>query len=55
MQKLSSISDRLAGRAAILGGAALTAGGITEIIHSQRHAGNQPPGQDDSRRRPFRG
>jgi hypothetical protein len=44
MQKLSSISDRLAGRAAILGGAALTAGGITEIIHSQRHAGNRVVG-----------
>jgi hypothetical protein len=44
MQKLSSISDRLAGRAAILGGAALTAGGITELIHSQRHAGDRVVG-----------
>ncbi|MBV9685016.1 MAG: hypothetical protein JO286_01355 [Solirubrobacterales bacterium] len=41
MQKLSSITDKLAGRAAVLGGAALTAGGITEIVHSQRHAGNR--------------
>jgi hypothetical protein len=44
MQRLSSISDRLAGRAAILAGVALTAGGITEIVHSQRHAGNRVVG-----------
>jgi hypothetical protein len=44
MQTLSSISDRFAGRAAILAGVALTAGGITEIIHSQRHAGNRVVG-----------
>jgi hypothetical protein len=44
MQKLTSITDKLAGRAAILAGAALTAGGITEIVHSQRHAGNRVVG-----------
>jgi hypothetical protein len=44
MQKLSTITDKLAGRATILGGAALTAGGITEIVHSQRHAGNRVVG-----------
>ena len=44
MQRLSSSSDRLAGRAAILAGVALTAGGITEIVHSQRHAGNRVVG-----------
>jgi hypothetical protein len=44
MQKLSSITDKLAGRAAILAGAAFAAGGITEIVHSQRHAGNRVVG-----------
>jgi hypothetical protein len=44
MQKLSSISDKLAGRAAMLAGAAATAGGVTEIVHSQRHAGNNVVG-----------
>jgi hypothetical protein len=44
MQKLSSITDKLAGRLAILAGAALAAGGITEIVHSQRHAGNRVVG-----------
>lgn len=44
MHKLNSISDRLAGRAAVLAGAAFTAGGVTEIIHSQRHAGNRVVG-----------
>ena len=44
MQKLSSISDRLAGRAAMLAGAAAVAGGVTEIVHSQRHAGNNVVG-----------
>lgn len=44
MQMLSSITDKLTGRAAILAGIALTAGGITQIIHSQRHAGNRVVG-----------
>ena len=44
MQKLSSITDKLAGPAAILAGAAFAAGGITEIVHSQRHAGNRVVG-----------
>lgn len=44
MQKLSSITDKLAGRAAILAGIALTACGITQIVHSQRHAGNRVVG-----------
>ena len=44
MQTLTSISDRFAGRAASLAGVALTAGGVTEIIHSQRHAGNRVVG-----------
>jgi hypothetical protein len=44
MQKLSSITDDLAGRAAILAGAAFAAGGITEIVHSQRHSGNRVVG-----------
>jgi hypothetical protein len=44
MQKLTSISDKLAGQAAILAGAAFAAGGVTQIVHSQRHAGNQVVG-----------
>ena len=44
MDKLSSITDTFAGRAAILGGAALVAGGVTEIVHSQRGAGSQVAG-----------
>jgi hypothetical protein len=44
MQKLSSISDWFAGRAAMLAGAAAFAGGVTEIVHSQRHAGNSVVG-----------
>jgi len=44
MQKLSRISDALAGRAAMLAGAAATAGGVTEIVHSQRHAGSNVVG-----------
>jgi hypothetical protein len=44
MQKLSSISDKLAGQAGILAGAAFAAGGVTQIVHSQRHAGNQVVG-----------
>ena len=44
MQKLSSISDQLAGRAAMLAGAAATAGGVTEIVHSQRHSASNVVG-----------
>jgi hypothetical protein len=44
MQKLNSISDKFAGRAAMLAGAAATAGGVTEIVHSQRHSGNSVVG-----------
>jgi hypothetical protein len=44
MHKLSSITDRLAGRAAILAAAAFAAGGVTQIVHSQRHAGNRVVG-----------
>jgi len=44
MQKLSSISDQLAGRAAMLAGAAAIAGGVTEIVHSQRHSANNVVG-----------
>ena len=41
MTKLNSITDSLAGRAAMLGGAAFAAAGITNLIHSQRHAGSR--------------
>ena len=44
MSNLSSISDKLAGRAAILAGTAFTAGGVTQIVHSQRHAGSRVVG-----------
>ena len=44
MHTLSSITDTFAGRAAILGGAALAAGGVTEIVHSQRGADSQVAG-----------
>ena len=44
MYKLSSITDKFAGRTAILAGAALTAGGVTQIVHSQRQADNQVVG-----------
>jgi hypothetical protein len=44
MKKLTSLTDKLAGRAAIVAGVALTAGGVTQIVHSQRHAGNQVVG-----------
>jgi hypothetical protein len=44
MQKLSSITDEFAGRAAILAGAAFAGGGVTQIVHSQRHAGNRVVG-----------
>ena len=44
MYKPSSITDKFAGRTAILAGAALTAGGVTQIVHSQRSAGSQVVG-----------
>jgi hypothetical protein len=44
MQRFTSVTDRLAGRAAILAGVALAAGGVTQIVHSQRHAGNRVAG-----------
>jgi hypothetical protein len=44
MQKLSSISNKVAPKATMLAGAALAAGGLTEIVHSQRHAGNNVVG-----------
>lgn len=44
MQKLSSVTDKFAGRTAILAGAAFAAGGVTEIVHSQRHSGNRVVG-----------
>jgi hypothetical protein len=44
MSTLTSLSNRIAGRATILAGAALAAGGVTEIVHSQRHAGNRVVG-----------
>jgi hypothetical protein len=44
MQEFSSITDKLAGRTAILAGAAFAAGGVTQIVHSQRHAGNRVVG-----------
>jgi hypothetical protein len=44
MQKLSSISNKVAPKATLLAGSAFAAGGLTEIIHSQRHAGNNVVG-----------
>ena len=44
MHKFSSITDKFAGRAAILGGAVFIAGGVTEIVHSQRGADSQVVG-----------
>jgi hypothetical protein len=44
MYKLSSITDKFAGRTAILAGAALIAGGVTQIVHSQRQADNRVVG-----------
>jgi hypothetical protein len=41
MSTLTSLSNRIAGRATILAGAAFAAGGVTQIVHSQRHAGNR--------------
>jgi hypothetical protein len=44
MQKLSSISNKVAPKATMLAGAAFAAGGLTELVHSQRHAGNNVVG-----------
>jgi hypothetical protein len=44
MQKLSLITDKFAGRAAILAGTAFAAGGVTQIVHPQRHAESQVVG-----------
>jgi hypothetical protein len=44
MSTIRSISDKLAGRAAILAGVAFAAEGVTQIVHSQRHAGNRVVG-----------
>ena len=44
MSSLNKITDKVAGRAATLAGAAAFAGGVTEIVHSQRHAGNSVVG-----------
>jgi hypothetical protein len=44
MQKLNSITNTLAGRAAMVGGGALAAGGVTQIVHSQRNSGNSVVG-----------
>jgi hypothetical protein len=44
MHKFNPATDKFAGRAAILAGAALTAGGVTQIVHSQRQADHQVVG-----------
>ena len=44
MQKLNSITNTLAGRAAMVGGAAFAAGGVTQIVHSQRGSGTSVVG-----------
>jgi hypothetical protein len=44
MQKLSSFSTKVAPKATMLAGSAFAAGGLMEIIHSQRHAGNDVVG-----------
>jgi hypothetical protein len=44
MQKLSLITDKFAGRATILAGTAFAAGGVTQIVHPQRHADSQVVG-----------
>jgi hypothetical protein len=41
MSSLNNITEKAAGRAAILAAAAFAAGGVTQIVHSQRHAGNR--------------
>jgi hypothetical protein len=44
MHKFSPATDKFAGRAAILAGASFVAGGVTEIVHSQRQADHQVVG-----------
>ena len=44
MHKFSLTTDKFAGRAAILAGASFVAGGVTEIVHSQRQADHQVVG-----------
>ena len=44
MQKLNSITNTFAGRAAMVGGAAFAAGGVTQIVDSQRNSGNSVAG-----------
>jgi hypothetical protein len=44
MHKFSPITDKFAGRAAILAGATFIAGGVTEIVHSQRQVDHQVVG-----------
>jgi hypothetical protein len=44
MQTLSSISTKVATKTTMLAGAAFAAGGLTEVVHSQRHDGNQVVG-----------
>ena len=44
MQKLNSITNTFAGRAAMVGGAAFAAGGVTQIVHSQRNSGSSVAG-----------
>ena len=52
MQKLSSISNKVAPKATMLAGAAFAAGGLTELVHSQRHeAGGDADQRDDEERK----
>lgn len=44
MHKFNPITDKFAGRAAILAGASFVAGGVTEIVHSQRQVDHQVVG-----------
>ena len=44
MQALSSISNRVAARTTTVAGATFAAGGLTEIVHFQRHSGNNVVG-----------
>jgi hypothetical protein len=44
MTRLKSVSNSVAARAAVIGGAAFAAGGITELVHSQRASGTKVEG-----------
>jgi len=44
MQKLKSISNALAGRAAMVAGCALAADGVLQVLHSQKNAGSRVVG-----------